>query len=336
MKRSDNNSKNVTMADIASSLGVSIVTVSNALAGKKGVSAEVRAAVFLKARELGYIEGVSEGAEREAVSAKTGDIGIIATQRYLSGENGFHWQLYQELVTQLKQDDRYAILDVVSEEDESKLKMPRIIENHLVCGVIMLGQPDLKFLNEINKRKLPIVFLDFSIRDFDFTSIAGDDYYDMYRIACFVISHGHSNICYVAENPEEIKRDRYLGYCRAVAESEIDPAAPRNIEDALECFDNEKITAYLCESLPIAEVLMKKLREKSIIVPDMVSVACTAEFKINEKREITCVCRDPSQMARFAVDALRSKLSGEGKGIVGRIAVGGKLVAGRTTRSHII
>ena len=44
---------NVKLKDIAEALNVSTVTVSNALAGRKGVSEEVRSQVVEKAKELG-------------------------------------------------------------------------------------------------------------------------------------------------------------------------------------------------------------------------------------------------------------------------------------------
>ena len=44
----------VRMKDIAEAVGVSVVTVSNALAGRKGVSEDVRIKVEKAARELGY------------------------------------------------------------------------------------------------------------------------------------------------------------------------------------------------------------------------------------------------------------------------------------------
>ncbi len=335
MKKTDSRSKNITMADIASALGISSVTVSNALAGKKGVSSQVRAEVFMKARELGYIVGVSEKAEREAVGAQEKDIGIIALQRFMGAENGLHWQLYRELVTELKKHDSYAILDVVSSEDELKLNIPRIIENHLVSGLIILGKPDLRFLNEISGWKLPMVFLDFSVRDFDFASVACDDYYDMYRIASFVLSHGHSMICYVSEKTDEWNRDKYFGYCKAVTESEIVPSPPCSAAQAAEQCRTRTCSAVICETLPLAEKLIKMLREESISVPDTVSVACVSDCGTGEHFDIACVSRDTVRMAHLAAAALRSKISGEGKG-VGRISVGGKLAVGSTVRSLII
>lgn len=49
------------MADIAAKLGVSIVSVSKALAGKEGVGEEMRARILATAKEMGYQFGQSQG-----------------------------------------------------------------------------------------------------------------------------------------------------------------------------------------------------------------------------------------------------------------------------------
>lgn len=46
--------KKVKLEDIAEKLGVSIVTVSNALKGKKGVSREMREKILEAAEKMGY------------------------------------------------------------------------------------------------------------------------------------------------------------------------------------------------------------------------------------------------------------------------------------------
>ena len=49
-----NMAKAVRMADIAQRLGISTVSVSKGLAGKEGVSAEMRAKIVATAEEMGY------------------------------------------------------------------------------------------------------------------------------------------------------------------------------------------------------------------------------------------------------------------------------------------
>ena len=68
--------KPVRMADIAERLGISVVSVSKALAGKPGVSEEMRARVVALAQELGY-ESV-----RTYGDAGTGNIGVLVADRF--------------------------------------------------------------------------------------------------------------------------------------------------------------------------------------------------------------------------------------------------------------
>ena len=67
--------KPVRMADIAEKLGISVVSVSKALAGKPGVSEEMRAKVVALARQMGY-EGV-----RGADSTATGNVAVLGSDR---------------------------------------------------------------------------------------------------------------------------------------------------------------------------------------------------------------------------------------------------------------
>ena len=67
--------KSVKLADIAEKLGVSNVTVSKALSGKKGVSEEMRTRIVKYAEELGYKQ--PSVARKEALSRKSYQIGVI-------------------------------------------------------------------------------------------------------------------------------------------------------------------------------------------------------------------------------------------------------------------
>ena len=70
----------VKMKDIAAAVGVSVVTVSNALSGKKGVSEDVRQLVEETAREMGYDLKKSEKQSQGTV------IGVIASEKYITGK----------------------------------------------------------------------------------------------------------------------------------------------------------------------------------------------------------------------------------------------------------
>ena len=52
--------KEVTMKDIAASLGISTVSVSKALTGKDGVSPQMRDVIRQKAEEMGLLKDISK------------------------------------------------------------------------------------------------------------------------------------------------------------------------------------------------------------------------------------------------------------------------------------
>ena len=70
--------KAVRLSDIAEKLGVSTVTVSNALANQRGVSEELREKIKEMASEMGY------HAPGTQIMAKTAvNIGVLVQERYL-------------------------------------------------------------------------------------------------------------------------------------------------------------------------------------------------------------------------------------------------------------
>ena len=71
--------KAVRMSDIAERLHVSIVTVSKALAGKDGVSEELRQEILQLAEEMGY----KNKKAKPVAAAKTYTLGIVTSYRYI-------------------------------------------------------------------------------------------------------------------------------------------------------------------------------------------------------------------------------------------------------------
>ena len=89
--------KTVKMADIAERVGVSVVTVSKALTGQKGVSESTRQQILKLADEMGYVQ--SSAAVRSEV--KGSNIGIITHEKHFDKYNSFYLQMYQMLTGRL-------------------------------------------------------------------------------------------------------------------------------------------------------------------------------------------------------------------------------------------
>lgn len=331
MGSGERSQKGVTMADIAQELGVSNVTVSNALAGRNGVGKELREKIFIKAREMGY-----KTAEEKFVPQKSSgvDIAVITPERCIKSDGGFYWEAYQCLASELKKYDCYAILDIVSKADEAARRTPRIIEEGKVSGVIMLGMPSINYLTGICARSIPVVFLGFYVRDFDFDCVVADDFNDMYRLTSYMISMGHRRIAY-CENaePTEEHFDRFFGYCKALYEHDIDYDASIVYRKGAMPDSSELTKAFICDSVESLKALTMKLTKYSVSVPDGASLAYYRTGDDDLGMDYTCIKRDPRKLAAITVETLRAKLDGS-KGS-GRLAVGGRIHPGESAKSSI-
>ena len=103
--------KAVKLADIAEKVGVSVVTVSKALSGQKGVSEEMRARIKDLADEMGYtpIHAVQTGRTRSYT------IGVITFEKYFTRFASFYWKMYQELATRAVKKNCFSMLEVIFE-----------------------------------------------------------------------------------------------------------------------------------------------------------------------------------------------------------------------------
>ena len=80
----------VRMQDIACRVGVSAVTVHNALTGQKGVSDAVREKILNAAREMGYFQD-----QRKNTSLR--HVGVVISEKWLADYTTFYWKLYMEM-----------------------------------------------------------------------------------------------------------------------------------------------------------------------------------------------------------------------------------------------
>lgn len=146
--------KNVTLADIAAKVGVSNVAVSKALSGKPGVSDELRIKIKLIAEQMGYIPSPSG----KSTVVQTGNIGVIIPESYY-GSLSFYGQLYQKVVKALYDNKYYGILELLSDEDEEKGNIPKVLQDGKVDGLIFLGRLDEKYIAKIvGQAELPVFF----------------------------------------------------------------------------------------------------------------------------------------------------------------------------------
>ena len=143
----------VTMKDIADELDITVMSVSKALSGKDGVSEDLRARILAKAEELGYKK--SPGSNND--DGTSHNIGILIAERSMNA-NASYMSLQQPLITNLTQLNYYGITEIISDETEANLTLPKILKENKVSAFIILGQMSKEYVKVLNDTNKPFLF----------------------------------------------------------------------------------------------------------------------------------------------------------------------------------
>ncbi|WP_408070471.1 LacI family DNA-binding transcriptional regulator [Butyrivibrio sp. JL13D10] len=274
--------KAVKLADIAEKLGVSVVTVSKALSGQKGVGEELRAKIVALADELGY--RLPSAAEKINTN-KGQSIGILIHEKHFSKYNSFYLQMYQMLSVELSSAGYFNLLELVQYDSEKELILPNLVIEGNVSGVIFLGQFSREYCDFVrSKLTVPVQYLDFNDNSEEVHSIVSDNFYGGYYLTNYLFDNGHTDIAFVGSVLKTSSiTDRYLGYLKSMMEHGKKINDKWIIEDRDEktgiIFSPEVMqipkkmpTAFVCNCDLTAGVLIKKLEKEGYKVPDDISV----------------------------------------------------------------
>ncbi len=321
MEKDNEGKRKVRLADIAEKMGVSIVTVSKAIADKDGVSEELRIRIKALADEMGYAQKSRSNPSLRKDNS-TGNIGVVIPSHFFERSTSFYWSMYNALSRELISKGYYAIMEQLSSKDEFDLVMPQVVQNHKVDGVILLGQTSEDYAHFFSKHYKDNIFLDFYVEDKDGDSVTTDNFYGEYQMTRYLISQGHKDILYVGNfNATTSITDRFMGFMKAMLEngyrvSVDDIINDRNQKGLYEPLHlPEKMpTAFVCNCDETARKLITLLKEKGYSVPKDISVVGFDNFLADGQQtdpSLTTVEVDPVAMARTAVDMLVKKINGE-------------------------
>ena len=202
--------KAVKLADIAEKLNVSVVTVSKALSGQKGVSEELREKIKDLAVEMGYVPIHSNQKNKN----KSYTIGGISLESYFARFASFYWKMYQELATRAVKKNCFTMLEVINTHAEQTLEPPKLLEEERVDGVIIIGRPRQEYLKMLYRyKKFPMVFMDFYDDNEEvIDSVISASFNGAYTMTNYLFGLGHTRIAYVGTLMyTESITDRYFG-----------------------------------------------------------------------------------------------------------------------------
>lgn len=308
--------KAVKLADIAEKVGVSVVTVSKALSGQKGVSEEMRARIKELADEMGYTPIHTAQAGR----SRSYTVGVVTFETYFTRFASFYWKMYQELATRAVKKNCFSMLEVISGYDEDNLVWPKLItENQKIDGIIVIGRPKQSYLKMLyQNKKIPMVFMDFYDDEEIVDSVVSASFNGMYRMTDYLIKNGHTKVGFVGSVMyTESITDRYFGYCKALMEHGIEVRQDwvirdRDYSDGVIGIEyklqlpKEMPTAFVCNNDVTAYALIRQLEERNYHVPEDISVVGYDDYLYPEYGDsrITTYLVDMAEMSKIALSCV--------------------------------
>jgi len=326
--------KKVRLSDIAAKLNISTVTVSKALSDKEGVGDELREQIKSLAEEMGYKVKTESSASN--LTNGTGNIGILIPSRFFSPNSSYYWYLFTHLSKTLLNHNYYSIMELLSDEDEKNLTIPRMIRDEKIDGLIILGQTSDNFIEKINSCFSNFILLDFYSNKKNYDSVSNDDFHCSYLITKYVISQGHKNIGFVGNFGATTSiTDRYMGFQKAMLENGIETSINQIINDRdskgckieLQLPPENMPTAFICNCDETAANLITRLEMESYIVPHNISVTGFDNYlpQGNSDVPLTTVFINPEDTAKVAAELILSKINGTPY-IKGRHLISGSLI----------
>lgn len=308
----------VRLADIAEKVGVSTVTVHNALAGNKGVSDEIRAKIHHMAAELGYQPASSDsGQEKDLGEFKK--IGVIIAENYLANYSTYYWKMYQELALIATQKHCYTTIEVLTKEAEKKtFELPGIIKGRSVDGLIIIGEINKRYIENLKKKtNIPLVFLDFYDKELAKDAVIADNFYGMYLMTELLFEQGFEEIAFIGSvYATSSIMDRYLGFMKSMMQHRKNVPSEWLIEDRDEmgqvAFELPKRLpkAFVCNCDLVAGMLAVKLNENGYRVPEDVSIVGFDNYLYPgfADMKITTYEVNTKAMTKAAVDKILKRL----------------------------
>lgn len=250
-----------TIKDIAKAAGVSAMTVSRAFNSPDMVKEEVRKNILKIAKDLQY---VPNQAARSLMASKSGIIQVVTGM-----DPSIHY--FTQLFTGAAQ--------YLSEHGLSTMISYKEKGNFQCDGVIYMGlkeEEDKQLLESENKPFVLFGKSDLSIDWVDINNVDG-----IYTVTKHLIENGHKNIGYIGVKDDVFNKERYMGFCKAMADFslKIDEASVFSINHTMEdikgigsdILNCENITAFVCETDFIAYGLIEYCKEHGRSIPDDLS-----------------------------------------------------------------
>lgn len=313
----------IKMADIARMAGVSVSTVSRALAGSTLVPQAKREEILALAQAQGYV--INEQA-RNLRLKKTRTIGVVIPLGHEVGQlisDPFFIELLGRLADEITARDYNVLLTKVARPAPGW--QDRLIQSQKADGLIVIGQSDQhEALNAVARTYLPLVVWGAHLPSQLYCSVGSDNIGGARLAVEHLVQKGRRRIAFLGVPSLPEVGLRYDGYRRALAAAGIaeDPAllAPAHFTvdtayDTVRGLIDSKVPfdAIFAVSDVIAIAAIKALNAAGLRVPEDVAVVGFDDITIAAyvNPPLTSVRQDLARGAKVMIDLLFRRMDGE-------------------------
>ncbi len=208
--------RRATLKDIAETLGLSVNTVSRALAGKDAVSEHTRALIQAEADRLGYVPNAMA---RSLVVGSAMALGLVIT----NPSNPF----YASLISAIEQGARlhgYSLVLMVSEENpQNEQRAATALQRWGVGGAIVVPvQHGAEHWRRLESAGIPLVLVNRDLPELDCDFVGIDFAAGAYRATCELLDSGVNRLLMLEEDLSVSSvEDRIAGFQRALQERAV-------------------------------------------------------------------------------------------------------------------
>ena len=303
----------VTMKDIADELDVTVMSVSKALSGKEGVSEDLRAKILAKADELGYKKAQTSSND----DGSSHNIGILIAERSMNA-NATYMSMQQPLTSNLLQLNYYGLTEIISDETEHLLILPKILKENKVSAFVVLGQMSKEYVQVLKDTNKPFLFLGHIYDNENGGGIITDNLYAGFTLANYLLDQGCKSIGFVGNiHFAEIVMDRYLGIAKSLLHRKLELKKEFLIPDVNDygeeislILPDEMPDAFICNECRTAYKLIHNLEGMEYNIPKDISVAAFDDgiFADIGIPKLTTYSINYNTMAQLAAETIVLKL----------------------------
>lgn len=302
-----------TIRDIALKLNVSISTVSRALRNVPDVNPSTRKAVMEMAGKLKYEPN------RVAQSLRikrTNTLGVIVPEIAL--------HFFSSTISAMQEEAArhgYSIMICQSLESyETEKQNLHMLVSNRVDGLFIStssATTDYEHIRNIIEKDIPVVMFDRVAEDLPVSKVVVDDHDGAFRATSHLINTGCKRIAYIG-GPAGfyISDQRKQGYLDALRQSNIEPVEhlivhchelqrepADQIKRLLDLPEGERPDAFFCFNDPIAVTALQRIKERSIKIPDEISIIGFTNEPVSAFIEpsLTTVSQPSYEMGRKAI-----------------------------------